>query len=171
MRCFVACFVDEDAAGLVCRCPRVNGVRWLPPENLHATLRFLGEIDELQVARVIRLITALKGTPVTTRVSCLDGFPQRRRARAVVARLAATPELETWAQKLSQTLGEPDKPFVPHVTVGRSRGRASIPEAPSLVGFPIILSAPALYVSLRGSSGASYRRISDMETHHSARLS
>ncbi len=159
MRCFIACFVDNDAVELAHRCPRVNGVRWLPPENLHATLRFLGEIDELQVTEINKLILTLKGTPVATTVSCLDGFPQRGRARVVVARLAAAPLLETWAGKLAETLGEPDKPFVPHVTLGRSRRGASIPDAPSLTGFGIMLSAPALYESVLGSSGASYRRV------------
>lgn len=162
MRCFIACFVDNDAVELAHRCPRINGVRWLAPENLHATLRFLGEIDELQVRQINKLILTLKGTSVATTVSGLDGFPRRRRARVVVARLAAAPLLETWARRLAETLGEPDRPFVPHVTLGRSRGGAPTPDAPSLTGFGIVLSAPALYESVLGSSGASYRRVSSV---------
>ena len=162
MRCFIACFVDNDALELAHRCPRVNGVRWLVPENLHVTLRFLGEIDGLRVTQINKLILTLKGTPVATTVSCLDGFPQRRRARVVVARLVAAPLLETWTRKLAETLGEPDKPFVPHVTLGRSRRGASIPDAPSLTGYGIMLSAPALYESVLGSAGANYRRVSSV---------
>ncbi len=159
MRCFIACFLDDNAIELARRCPHIKGVRWLPPQNLHATLRFLGEMDEVRVTQIMRLIATLNGTPVRTTVSRLDGFPRRRRARVVVAQLEAATLLETWASRLVESLGEPDKPFAPHVTLGRSRGGATIPDAPSLAGFGIRLSAPALYESVLSSSGASYRKV------------
>ena len=159
MRCFIACFVEGNAVEFASRCPHIDGVRWLPPENLHATLRFLGEIDEAQVGRVNRLIGTLEATTISTTVSSLDGFPRKRRAHVVVARLAAVPLLKTWADKLAETLGAPDKPFVAHVTLGRSRKATSVPNAPALMEFPVKLSAPALYESVLSSSGASYRKV------------
>ena len=79
--------------------------------------------------------------------------------RVVVARLGAETGLDTWAHRLAETLGEPDKPFVAHVTLGRSRGGTSIPQASSPAGFEIMLSTPALYESVPDASGVTYRRI------------
>lgn len=152
MRCFIACFVEDGTVELMRLGGQITGVRPVAAENLHATLRFLGEIDEAQVPRINQLVTHLQGTRIITPVCRLDGFPERRRARVVVARLGDETPLHSWANELAETLGEPDRPFVAHVTLGRSRKGTSIPHRADLAGFEITLSAPAFYESVGGSS-------------------
>ena len=46
MRLFVAIPLPEDIGdGLSRICAGVPGAKWVAPENLHITLRFIGEVD------------------------------------------------------------------------------------------------------------------------------
>ena len=51
MRLFVALDLAEDVRGalreLISKLqPKSQGARWVPPENLHVTLKFIGHVDE-----------------------------------------------------------------------------------------------------------------------------
>ncbi|MEM3138445.1 MAG: 2'-5' RNA ligase family protein, partial [Thermofilaceae archaeon] len=60
VRCFVA--VDVDDPDVISRVTRIQQqinetgakLKIVEPENLHLTLRFIGEIEEEQVGRIVR---------------------------------------------------------------------------------------------------------------------
>ena len=104
-----------------------EAVRWVPAENLHLTLKFLGDVEEAQVVSIrSALREALAGTAgfgVTARG--LGVFPDARRPRVLWIGLAA-PELAQVAGRVDRAL-EPlgveraATRFRPHATIGRWR--------------------------------------------------
>jgi 2'-5' RNA ligase len=159
-RCFVACFVaPESAAALVALRPRGVRARWVPAERYHLTLRFLGPLAAEPIIRVRHLLDGLNGHPVTATVLRVTGFPSRARARVVVAELAEQAALTRWWEALAAALGAPDKPFRPHVTLGRSRRALRLPDAAPASPLAVALGAPALYESVPVRGGVEYRRL------------
>lgn len=108
--------------------PRTRGIRWVPPGNLHLTLRFLGEVDEVRIpdlSRAIDLATA--GIPPFTIRTCgVGAFPGMGSPRVLWVGLEGDLEsllkLQRRVEEELVGLGLPgeDKPFSPHLTVGRA---------------------------------------------------
>lgn len=97
-------------------------------EQLHLTLRFIGEVDrglEAPLAREIAAATAeLPGFPVRLRAAGV--FPSHRRARVLWVGVEETPALAALQRSVEEAVVRagvaPDpRPFRPHVTVGRIR--------------------------------------------------
>ena len=103
-------------------------VRWVPPQNLHLTLKFLGNVEEAQVASIrAALRNALSDTGgFRVAATGLGVFPDARRPRVLWVGLTA-PELPQVAGRVDQAV-EPfgaesaTTRFWPHATIGRWRG-------------------------------------------------
>jgi 2'-5' RNA ligase len=104
-------------------------VKWVAPENLHITLRFLGDLDARELERVRDLTHSLDGTftPLPTTWRELGTFPSPRRPHVIWLGLAdEAGELRSLAAEVNERLlragfGRADKPFAAHVTLGRVR--------------------------------------------------
>lgn len=112
-----------------------RGWRLVPPQNLHLTLRFLGETDPAIADRIGRQLGETVRSVRILRLR-LDGwgtFPEGKRPRVAWCALAGEVDalaklaerVEQWA-RLSGYPAE-TRPFRPHVTVARARSpRASM---------------------------------------------
>ena len=135
MRAFVAVFppleVREALAGAARELRVVGEVRWIRPENLHLTLKFLGDVAEDDLPQIAGVLDPLRlrHGPFEARLSGFGGFPSARRARIVWAGIGeGSAPLRTLALDVESSL-EPlgfereDRAYVPHLTLGRARGR------------------------------------------------
>ncbi len=106
-------------------------VKWVAPENLHFTLKFLGEIPEERVSEVA---TATHKAVVGSGQFDLDiagagAFPHTRRPRTVwVGTREGAEALAALAGAIEDSLAEigiprESKSFRPHLTIGRVKGR------------------------------------------------
>ena len=102
-------------------------IKLVERENLHFTVKFLGEIPDEVVDEVDRKVSALSIRPMKVDVRGLGAFPDARRPRVVWAGVAA-PDLGTISSAGQQVIdalegvGESDdRGFHPHITVARVR--------------------------------------------------
>ncbi len=108
-------------------------VRWVRPEGIHLTLKFMGDIPAATAERVLEALL-----PVTAgfnsfqlSISGLDVFPNSRRPRVLWAGLdgglKSLSELHMAVDEAVEKLGLPkdQRPFSPHLTLGRVRRDAA----------------------------------------------
>ena len=101
-------------------------VAWVPQPNLHVTVKFLGMVESAAVEALQgRLLTELMPrAPFELSAAGLGAFPDLDEARVLWAGVRPSEELLS-LQRLVETacddLGfqREDKPFRPHVTIGR----------------------------------------------------
>ena len=106
-----------------------DDVSWVRPENLHFTLRFLGEVGEDAARGAAEAATeaASARAPFDASLGAAGAFPNARRARVLWLSLASGAEaMKALAASLEAALarhgfGPADKPFSPHLTIGRVR--------------------------------------------------
>jgi 2'-5' RNA ligase len=119
--------------------PATKAVRWVPPENIHLTLKFLGDVD---ASKILPLQTALKQEaarrrPFEIQVGSLGAFPSPRRPRVIWIGVQAPGELAALARGIETVtvpLGFPteERAFSPHLTLGRVSQHASPDEVAEL---------------------------------------
>lgn len=102
-------------------------VRWVESENLHVTLKFLGELRPERLPEVEAAVgRAASGTaPFTMTLQGFGAFPTLRRPRVIWMGAEATPELRCLKQDLEWALADcgfeaETRAFHPHLTLGRA---------------------------------------------------
>ena len=104
-----------------------NSVRWNPPDQIHLTLKFLGNIPESQAGD---LAAALRGAcqgmaPFPLRAEGVGAFPNLRNPRIIWVGLPGEVERLLSLQKQIDSAAQPwnkeaeDRPFRPHLTLAR----------------------------------------------------
>ncbi len=141
-----------------------DGVRWVSPENLHLTLKFLGNVDPERIPELIAAASArLQGVAsFEVELGGLGVFPNAQRARVVwLGVCAGGAELARLARKLDRAAGRigverERRPFRTHLTLGRLRQPGPVPinEVPCPEGRPFLIEEIILYESRLSSTGA-----------------
>ncbi len=131
LRLFVAVEVPEEVRAALAEAvapvrERYPKARWVPTQNQHVTLKFLGSTWPRLVGWVTETIAGVGAREATfeTRVEGLGVFPNARRARVLWAGLDdAERRLERLAAGLDEALAREFEPeeraFTPHLTVSR----------------------------------------------------
>lgn len=106
----------------------LDNLRWVRPDTLHLTLQFFGRTTEenLEKIKASMLSVGLKSKPLNVAISGLGVFPNPRRPRVLWMGFQPEEPLKElhalWAQTLIQAnLPTDDRPFSPHLTIGRYR--------------------------------------------------
>lgn len=145
VRCFVAVEIEDGIREQLAETQKAlraagGQVRWSPPQNLHVTLKFLGEIDESSVGDACTIVerVAAEHEGFTAQFAGLGAFPNLRRPRIVFAEVHdESGTLASLARALDQSMTaigvqREGKPFRSHLTLGRvksSRGMADLTRA------------------------------------------
>ncbi|MFQ5665739.1 MAG: RNA 2',3'-cyclic phosphodiesterase [Candidatus Binatia bacterium] len=114
-------------------------VRWVRPQGLHATVKFLGAVEKLRLEQVrTALVAAVSHQPsLQLRVRGLSVFPSFRRPRVLWVGLQGKglAELARSVDEALRPLGfAPERrPFTPHITLGRVRGMRGWPSLEAVV--------------------------------------
>ena len=163
--------LGDVAATLAGRVPRgalgTAAVRWMRPEQMHLTLRFLGDTP---ADRLPALFAALDGlaadrAPFALHLTEVGCFPNTRRPRVVWVGLGGAEQaLATLVAALEaalRPLGWPpeDKPFRAHLTLGRvkdERAAQGVEWAAAVPPLPVPVTAVHLIESQLRPDGPRY---------------
>jgi 2'-5' RNA ligase len=138
LRLFVATEIPEEIRDALAEAvtpvrERFPKARWVPIQNQHVTVKFLGSTYPRLVEWVTETVrrVATRNAAFTTRVEGLGSFPNARRARVLWAGLDdATSAFGRLAADLDEDLSEEFKPekraFTPHLTVARFEPMVSV---------------------------------------------
>ncbi len=169
IRLFVALELPETArARLAALAGGVPGARWTPPENMHLTLRFVGEVPEPAFADVAGALARVRVPGFDLAVEGVGHFARGRSPTmlwAGVARDAALDRLQARVEAAVAAAGLPaeGRKFTPHVTLARLKDspRGRVQEFLATHGLlrlaPFAVESFALFSSHLGHGGALYR--------------
>lgn len=189
MRLFIALPIPEPAqrsltALLAAGYGKDRTLKWVKPEQLHITLRFLGETKQEQLPSIERPLNQIAASvaPFTLRPDHLGAFPDLKRPRVIwvgftgellhVARLAQDIERALRAAGLPPET----KPFRPHLTLARVGEKGAIQSVRDWVSTARVSSEEisfdriVLYESTLTSSGPIYHPLQTVPLQSAARF-
>jgi 2'-5' RNA ligase len=110
-----------------------GAIRWVAPEAIHLTLKFLGEISANQEDSIVNALKAAteRIPPFVLPVGGFGAFPNTRRATVIWVGCGHSSSLELLQRNIEEKMSEIGFPkekraYHPHVTLGRlRRGGAS----------------------------------------------
>lgn len=132
-RLFVALAVPEEVRPAIARAQaalaRVGDVRWVPPENWHFTLKFLGSTPLARVPELAAILEEIAKIrfKFVIELGGMGAFPNARRPQVIwIGARAGSEAMEALAAEVDAgcaRLGFPrgQRPFRAHLTIGRVR--------------------------------------------------
>ena len=135
MRIFVGIDLDPEVRGRISRF--LEGVesfapeaRWVRPESLHITLKFIGEQTPERVEAIAQHLRRVGGSALEIRCGGYGFFPTAKAPRVFWIGIHAGPQLTELARSIDTAtaeLGIPreERPYSPHLTLARCGGARS----------------------------------------------
>ncbi len=105
-----------------------RGIKGVEDENIHLTIRFLGEVPESLVPMIRNCLNECKNiSKFEIEIRGVGAFPSVSRPRVIWVGISkGIEELKTLRRMIDRCLGAmvrpDDKEFVPHITIGRIKG-------------------------------------------------
>jgi len=105
-------------------CFGLPGARWVPEDQLHLTLRFIGEVDGGLCKDIQELLATVTMEPFTIRLQGVGHFPPRKRPRVLWVGIEANDVLMRLRGRIESILVrsglEPEgRKYSPHITIAR----------------------------------------------------
>jgi 2'-5' RNA ligase len=147
----------------------ISGARWQSDEQLHLTLRFIGEVDRHRAEDIAAALGRVTFPAFSIALNGIGYFDENGRKGQLWAGVTPHGTLERLHRKVDSTLKqagvEPDRrAFLPHITIARMNSRsgpidnfADMQGGLSSASFEI--RHFALFESTLGSEGARYETI------------
>jgi 2'-5' RNA ligase len=173
MRLFVGLALPEAVRDDLGRlCAGLPGARWIDPDMMHVTLRFIGEVDELDAEDIHHQLARVRAPRFEITLGGLDTFGQGRKTRALWVRVARSDDLLLLQGRVDSAVvraGQPPEPrkFVPHVTLARFREAPAERMAAFIAANNLFRARPCaieqftLFESATGAGGAVYTALQD----------
>jgi 2'-5' RNA ligase len=150
------------------------GLAWIPPEKLHLTIKFVGEVDDAGATKLIDAVEQVVRLhrPFDMTLGGVGAYPNFRRARVVWIGVENDPRLEWLHHDLEIACADAGyevegRAFRPHITLARVRAPLPIErarpfaQAARRVAFAStsLVRGLTLFESTLAPSGAGYRRV------------
>ncbi len=177
MRLFIGVWLSEKMKDEVERYIRIareqsQAFKWSAPEQLHFTLKFLGETPEKEINRLNDPLQSVVAgfTPFELRLGKPGRFPERGNPRVLwIGTITGEKELQKLAETVEAACVESgfpaaDRPFKPHLTIGRAKEGQSgsgVPDPKVAWQSVTLVEGFSLIESKLQPGGAVYRRVRD----------
>jgi len=161
--------------------PRHNFVKWVAPESIHITLKFLGNISPQKVTEITKVMEqASQGiSPFQLEIHEVGAFPNMRQPRVLWLGIRGEiDKLVAWQQRIDSGLvplgfAKETRPFTPHLTLARLREGVSpgdrrdfgelVMKTPTEVNYRINVTRLSLMKSQLLPGGAVYSRLAEVK--------
>lgn len=150
----------------------VSAARWQDDEQIHLTLRYIGEVDRRVAEDVALALAQVHASPIEVALSGVGAFDKRGRVDALWAGVAPQEALAALHRKVDRALvrlrlAPEARAYLPHITLARlPRGAGLAPEIDrwradhaGLASPPFTLDHLYLFESHLGGEGARYEAI------------
>lgn len=144
----------------------VRAARWQSDEQLHLTLRFIGEVDRHRATDVHAALGTIHHQRFEVALSGIGSFERRGHPEALWAGVSPHERLEKLHHKVDQALTrvglEPERrAYLPHITLARLNRSAGpiaglLEQSGGLTSAPFTVDAFCLYESHLTPSGSIY---------------
>lgn len=147
----------------------VPGARWQDDEQLHLTVRFVGEVDERLADDLAAALAGVRAPAPAVALAGVGRFGDARRAHALWAGVAPHDALAALHRKVDAAcvragLAPERRAYLPHITLARLPRAAGVAfeldgwlaDAAALASAPFTLPHLILYESRLGREGAHY---------------
>ena len=166
-RLFVAIRPPREIRELILRTMGgISGARWQSDDQLHLTIRFIGEVDRHQAGDIHAALGSVHHPRFEIALNGIGAFDRRGQAEAVWAGVAPHAPLEALHKKVDQAIArvgiEPEqRAYLPHITLARlKRGSGPIgnllEQSGGLTSAPFTIDHFALFESKLTPDGAVY---------------
>lgn len=143
----------------------VPGARWVAPENLHLTLKFIGEVENGVADDIDLALSAVAGSPFELKVSGVGFFGPPGKARILWAGTEPNTVLDRLQGKVETSLARigiarQTRNFAPHITLARlknapaGRLQSFVADHDGFSGGPVEISSFTLFSSYLAATGA-----------------
>ncbi len=129
-RLFLAVELPDETKEQLCKLRTdIPGARWVPANQLHLTLAFLGDVDVESMKRLVEKLADLRCPAFSLCLAEFGCFPNRKRPRVAWIGIRPEPLLMSLADRvrevvLSCEIPQEDRPFSPHITLARIKQAA-----------------------------------------------
>ncbi len=180
MRLFIALplppEVEESLGKIIFVLKQKRGrVKWVNSKNIHLTMKFLGETDEIKLDGICQSLSriALKHKSIISIIDRIGGFPNLKHPRVIWAGLRENIDrLEAVASDVEAEMAgfgfEPEnRPFKSHLTLGRVKDNSDLHELTKYLEsnqFPperVLFDRIVLFKSVLTPTGPIYERLSE----------
>ena len=178
MRLFVALDIPEAVRGaltdvireLARVCP---GARWVRPEGIHVTLKFIGHMEDEKIAEINERLSSIRQKdPIEIAFRQFGFFPNEKHPRVFFVGIESSAGLALLAREIEaklESLGIPKetRAFQPHLTLARFKTNDGLPELRKKIASLLMedfgsgsMAEFYLYQSVLQSGGAVYTKLS-----------
>ncbi|MBC8318984.1 MAG: RNA 2',3'-cyclic phosphodiesterase [Desulfobulbaceae bacterium] len=152
-RLFVAIDLPEDVKkNLSSLCYGLPGAKWVDMEQVHLTLRFIGEVDGGIFRDIRAVLEDIEAEGFNLQIKGLGCFPPRKDPRVLWAGIESSGEMLGLKKKIDSRLMrvgiEPEKrKFSPHITLARFRQKPSLQRVADFLSGNGLFSLPLFPVT------------------------
>ena len=173
IRLFVAIAPPREMrARLSSLCGGVPGARWVEPDNLHLTLRFIGEIEEPLIEDIVFALRAIRMEAFPLTLSSVGHFERSGRVRQIWAGIMPSPQLMDLQRRVDSAISHAgirseSRRFTPHVTLARLKDvkidavGAWLQANGPFRGFPFTVTGFKLFASYLGGASPVYQPVEE----------
>ena len=153
---------------------RFTNVKWVEKQNLHLTLKFLGEVSEERIDTISNVLDKISvlANPFEFCYSGISGFPNSFRAKVVFVSTENNEKLVELMKTVDRefsTLGfKKERNYIPHLTLGRVRnGSVNLNHLDNLHFSKLSVKAKGviLFKSTLTRNGPIYEKVLSFDLH------
>lgn len=125
MRLFIAIPLPKEVKQQLLHLQQpIEGIRWQHPEQMHLTLKFLGEVDQQETGELLSALVNIDHPRFMISIEGMGGFPKNKQPTVIWVGIEGNELLTGLHQKIEEACWEigiaPERrAYIPHITLGR----------------------------------------------------